>query len=246
MKLNVVPARNGLQWVKLGVRTFFRQPLALAGLALMYFLAMVLVSHIPYAGAVVASFITPATTLGMMAATAEAVTGRFPMPTVLVSAFRAGRQRARAILVLGAIYAVGSLSATYLAILIGGNTGNFNAVSPTTLLAFLFHAPLFLMFWHAPALVHWHGVAPVKSLFFSTVACLRNFGALTVYSLAWTFVTIVLAMVFGTLGLALGGQAMAQSMIIALMPILTAMFFTSIYFTFRDSFVADDAPADPA
>ena len=40
--------------------------------------------------------------------------------------------------------------------------------------ALLLHLPLFLMFWHAPALVHWHGVAPVKSLFFSVVACLRN------------------------------------------------------------------------
>ncbi len=29
MKLNIVPARTGLVWVKLGVSTFFRQPLAL-------------------------------------------------------------------------------------------------------------------------------------------------------------------------------------------------------------------------
>ena len=32
VKLNIVPARTGLQWVKLGIRTFLRQPLALAGL----------------------------------------------------------------------------------------------------------------------------------------------------------------------------------------------------------------------
>ena len=31
MKLNIVPARTGLLWVKLGVRTFVKQPLALAG-----------------------------------------------------------------------------------------------------------------------------------------------------------------------------------------------------------------------
>lgn len=239
MKLNVVPARTGLQWVRLGARTFFRQPLALAGLALMYFIAMVAVSQVPYAGAVIASFLTPAATLGMMAATAEAVTGRFPMPTVLVSAFRAGRQRARAMLVLGAIYAAGSLTATYLAVLVAGGTDNFNAVSPTTLLALAFHAPLFVMFWHAPALVHWHGIAPAKSLFFSTVACLRNFGAMAVYSIAWTAAAAVLVMAFGTLGMLIGGQGVGQSMVVALMPILMAMFFTSVYFTFRDSFLAD-------
>lgn len=242
MKLNVVPARTGLLWVKLGIRTFFRQPLALAGLSLMYLAALLAVSLIPYVGVVLASLLTPAATLGLMAATAEAQTGRFPMPTVLVSAFRAGRQRARAMLVLGAIYAVGSITATQLAVLIMGDAGDFNAVSRTTLLALAFHTPLFMMFWHAPALVHWHGVTPVKSLFFSSVACLRNFGALTLYSVVWGFVTLGLVMVFGTLGLLLGGQGMVQSMLIALMPILSAMFFTSIYFTFRDSFVADEAP----
>src|SRR5574337_618110 len=42
-----------------------------------------------------------------MAATREASSGRFPMPTILVTAFRADRERLRAMLVLGALYAVG-------------------------------------------------------------------------------------------------------------------------------------------
>ena len=58
-------------------------------------------------------------------------------------------------------------------------------LDPRMLVVLLLHTPLFLMFWHAPALVHWHGVSPVKSLFFSVVACLRNFGALLLYGLAW-------------------------------------------------------------
>ena len=33
--------------------------------------------------------------------------------------------------------------------------------------------------------VHWHGVPPMKSLFFSGVACVRNFGAMTVFLLGW-------------------------------------------------------------
>ena len=38
MKLNIVPARTGLQWVKLGLRTFMQQPFALTAL---FFLLLV-------------------------------------------------------------------------------------------------------------------------------------------------------------------------------------------------------------
>ncbi len=52
------------------------------------------------------------------------------------------------------------------------------------------YLPLSLAFWHAPALVHWHGVPPAKSLFFSFVACFKNFGALFVFGLVWVGVFI--------------------------------------------------------
>ena len=120
MKLNIVPARTGLQWVKLGVRTFLKQPLALTGLFFMYMAVVLVISQIPVLGIVLGAMLVPAATLGLMAATAEAASGRFPMPTVLVSAFRAGRQRARAMLVLGAIYTGGSLLATLLGSLLAG------------------------------------------------------------------------------------------------------------------------------
>ena len=53
MKLNIVPARTGIQWVKLGVLTFFRQPLALAGLFFMYTAVVVLLAQIPVIGVVI-------------------------------------------------------------------------------------------------------------------------------------------------------------------------------------------------
>ena len=249
MKLNLVPARTGIQWVKLGVQTFLKQPLALTGLFFMYLAVVLVISQIPVVGPFLGAMLVPAATLGLMAATAEASSGRFPMPTVLVSAFRAGRQRARAMLVLGAIYTVGSLVASLLGALLGGEPAaggdsQMPQVDARTLWTLLLHTPLLVLFWHAPALVHWHGVAPVKSLFFSVVACLRNFGAFLVYSLAWLAVFLTIGFLVSTIGMMLGGLAVARSIMLPTVLVLVAMFSTSLYFTFRDSFHADgDAEA---
>jgi hypothetical protein len=173
------------------------------------------------------------------------------MPTVLLSAFRAGRARARAMLILGAIYTAGSLLATNLALVLTGAsavTGQPTDFDPTALVALALHTPLFLMFWHAPALVHWHGVTPVKSLFFSVVACFRNFGALFVYGMLWLGLFLGAGIVFGVIAGLLGGSGMARGVMMPMALLLAAMFSTSIYFTFRDSFVEDEVPTtgDPA
>jgi len=256
VKLRIVPARTGIEWVKLGAKTFFRQPLALSGLFFMYVAAMLVLSQLPFIGPVVAGMLVPAATLGLMAASAEAGQGRFPLPTVLLSAFRAGRQRLRAMLVLGAIYTGGSLLATALGALMtaappepaaaAAGADVAQQLDARTLVTLLLHMPLAILFWHAPALVHWHGISPVKSLFFSAVACLRNFAALFLYGLTWSGIFLGAGIVLSTLGLALGGAAIVRSLMVPFVLLLVAMFFTSIYFTFRDSFDAGDAPADEA
>ena len=243
MKLNLVAARTGMTWVKLGITTFFRQPLALAGLFFLYIAAIILVAQIPIIGLFIGGMLVPAATLGLMAAAAEAATGKFPMPTILLSAFRAGRTRGRAMLILGAIYTAGSIVATYLATLIAGPaaaTSQGMELDLTALIALALHTPLFMMFWHAPALVHWHGVDPVKSLFFSVIACFRNLGALAIYGMLWLAIFLGAGIVFGLVGAMIGGEAMARAVMMPTALLLAAMFSTSIYFTFRDSFVADE------
>jgi hypothetical protein len=247
MKLNIVPARTGIQWVKLGIQTFFKQPLALAGLFFLYMAFATLLSQVPVIGLVLGLAIVPAATLGLMAATQEAVKGRFPMPTVLVSAFRAGRQRVRAMLVLGFIYAIAFLGVAALVPLLV----DLPAATPATpeammtpafqlamLVAMALYTPISLMFWHAPALVHWHGIPPIKSLFFSLVACMRNAGALLVFGLGWMVVFFGAAMIMGLITLATGNPQVAATAVVPLALLLAAMFSTSLYFTFRDSFVA--------
>ena len=95
---------------------------------------------------------------------------------------------------------------------------------------------LSMMFWHAPALVHWHQVPPVKSVFFSLVACIRNFWAFTIFSLTWLAllmgVVVCVSLVVGLVG----SPALATQLMWPLAMVIAAMFFTSIYFTFQGCF----------
>lgn len=257
MKLNIVPARTGLLWVKLGIQTFFRQPLALAGLFFMFMALMSVATMVPYIGTALALALLPAATLGLMAATQEAGTGKFPMPSILISAFRAGRQRMRAMLVLGALYAAGFLAIIGISALIdggkfarlylvGGAITNELVSAPdfqtAMWVASVLYLPLSLLFWHAPALVHWHGVPPVKSLFFSFVACVRNMGAFTLFGLAWLGVFVVGGLVVLVLASLLGNPGFAGAALLPVALLMASMFFTSIYFTVRDCFAEEPIP----
>lgn len=103
MKLQIVPAKQGLLWVKQGIRTFWRQPLAFTGLFFLFMAWVSLLSMVPFIGAALALLVLPAATLGLMVATEQAAGGKFPMPTVMLVAFRAGQQRLKAMLLLGEI-----------------------------------------------------------------------------------------------------------------------------------------------
>ena len=253
MKLNIVPPRTGLAWAKLGVKTFLQQPLAMSGLFFMFMALLSIASMLPFIGSALALALLPAATLGFMAATQEATKGKFPMPSILISAFRAGRQRLNAMATLGAMYAVGFLIIMGISSLIDGgqfarlylvggkiteemvSRSDFQVAMWVTLALYL---PLSLMFWHAPALVHWHGVAPVKSVFFSFMACYKNFGAFTIYSFVWMGMFLLAMLVVGIVAALFGNAAFATLAMFPIALVFFAMFFTSIYFTFRDSFEA--------
>jgi len=251
MKLNIVPARTGFEWVKLGIRTFMRQPIALSGLFFMFLAVMTLAGMVPVIGLALALALLPACTLGLMAASKEAMTGKFPMPTVFVSAFRAGRQQLRAMLVLGLLYGVGFWVVMGITALFDGGTfashymaGRMPTLEMTqqpgtqvAMLVFMgLQLLLSLMFWHAPALVHWHQVPPIKSVFFSLVACMRNFWAFTLFGLVWMAILVVVVLLITIIASLFGNPQMAGVTLLPVSMLIAAMFFTSTYFSFRDCF----------
>jgi hypothetical protein len=260
MKLQFVPARTGFTWVQLGVKTFIRQPLALAGLFFMFMAVVSVLSIVPLVGSAVSLALVPAATLGLMAATREATDGRFPMPVTLVTAFRSGQARTQSVLVLGGMYAFALLLVLGVASLFSGPTplpvdmAN-NEMTPEMVQSAVFstslwvglalYVPVVMAFWHAPALVHWHGVSPGKSLFFSLAACWANRGAMLLYGLGWLGVFLLGGLLISLLGALLGG---AQTMGFLLYPavlLMASMFHTSIYFSYRDSFSDDGAKPQP-
>jgi hypothetical protein len=254
MKLNLVPARTGFLWVKLGIRTFIRQPLALAALFFMYMSVASLAMIIPYLGVVIALMIEPAARLGLMVAAHEASSARFPMPVVLIAAFRAGRVRLNAIVVLGVLHALACAVVLLVASLftpeIPKDLAKDAVLSPESQLGLmlptlLLYMPVSMLFWHAPALVHFYGISPIKSLFFSLVACLRNWAALLVFGLGWCLAILLVSLPLSLITSMASSPQAALPFIAPVLLALAAMFSTSIYFTFRDSFTADAAPTNP-
>lgn len=262
MKLQIVPARAGVQWVKLGCKTFFKQPLALSGLFFLFVAVTTIAGMIPILGFALALALLPACTLGLMAASREAASGKFPMPTVFLSAFRAGRQQLRAMLGLGALYGVSFLLAIGCSALVdGGKFAGmyFSGTMPTmeaaqdpsmqaAMLVFMaLQVLVSMMFWHAPALVHWHQVPPVKSVFFSIVACFRNFWAFTIYALTWLAVMMAAVLAVSLVVSLVVGPQLAGQILLPVILMVAAMFFTSVYFTFEACFdTSEGSPDDTA
>lgn len=252
MKLIIVPALHGVKWVRSGIRTFWRQPLALAALFFMLMTVMSLVTLVPLIGPALGVALVPAAQLTMMVASVEAIQGRFAQPVLLFVAFQRAPLRQH-MLLLGGLYALGFMAIMGLSAVVDG--GQFALIylgnEPLTReiiqsdtfqmamwSALLLHLPLSLSFLHAPGLVYWHGITPIKALFFSLVTCLRNFWAFTVFAMTWCIVFLVaglmLAIASGFMTVFLGWGT--HGLLITLAMLLATMFFTSIIFTFHDCF----------
>jgi hypothetical protein len=199
-----------------------------------------------------------AATLGLMAATERAASGTFPMPILLATAFRSGKAKSQAMLVLGALYALGflvmmgitsALDGGQLAklYLVGGKLNKevleTDGFQGATLIFLGLYTCLSSLFWHAPALVFWRDVPPVKALFFSVVAVFRNTAAYVVYGLAWLAVFALGGVIVTTIA-ALISPGFAAVLMLPFALLMASMFFTSIYFSYIDSFSSsqDDAP----
>ncbi len=263
MKLKTVPARAGLQWVRAGFRVFVRQPLVFGALFGVTGFAALMLAQLPLVGPVLALALMPAATLAFMLATRSVLAERQPGAAELLAPWRDPTQRRR-LVTLGFAYALAAIVALLAIQALDG--GRFDeamqsiadgTATPETLqgaglgsglvLRMVVVTLLSLVFWHAPALVHWGHMDVPKAVFASVVACLRAAGAFAVLGLVWFAIavgyTLVAQLVFAMLG-------SPQSATIALLPgamMFSTVFYASLYFTFVDAFELDEpAEALPA
>lgn len=251
MKLQIVPASRGIQWVQLGIRTFFKQPLALSGLFFIFLAVMSVLNVLPIVGSVLSFVLMPGVTFGLLAAAREASHGKFPMPTILITAWRSGSVQRSHMLVLGALYTVGLVLILCVTPLVDGGgfakmmlLGEAPSAEERQDMGFQFamlfasglNMPLTLLFCHATALVHWHNAPPVKSLFFSLAAIAGNFRAFAVYGLVWMGIFLGFGIIMAMLVTAIGGVETIAALAYPAAMLIATMVFTSIYFTFEGSF----------
>lgn len=251
MKLQLVPAAQGANWVRQGLRTFFRQPFGLVGLFLMFALLLLGLHVLPTIGTAVGLVLVPAFTSGFVRATQAVEQGRFPMPDQLVMHWIRSRVTRLRMLGLGVLYLLaivlillasvfvdgGTLAHFYL---LGGTLDEEAFKSPAllnaALLTMALYVPVSMAFWHAPMLVADEDMGPAKALFFSWMACKRNLGAFTLYGFTWALFYLALSMVASTIGLLLGGPEAVQIMVFPLTLAMASLFFTSIHYSYRDCF----------
>ena len=262
MRLKSVPARQGALWVKQGLRAFFKRPLAFAALFAAFMFVVFVLALVPLIGPVLGVMLLPLVSLAFMLATRAVVTGGLPTPAVLIEPLKAERPRVVSLVWLGAIYAGATFAALWISSVVDGGAlaALMEAVpaaqtAPDAMAAKLDAPGLFAglvlrfgltgllsaPFWHAPALVYWDGQRCAQALFSSTLACWRNRGAFLVYSLTW-FALVMGFGVFASLVFALLGSP--QLFAVAAVPIsllITTVFYASLYFTFADSFIANEA-----
>lgn len=259
LHLQTVPARNGLIWMRHGFKVLRRRPMALSGLyAMTLTIGLLLPTLLPPLG-----FLTlmalPLVSLGFMIATHLVLQNITPTPAVFVAPLKLTVPRRKAQLMLGAGYATLMLLAVLLAQAIDG--GAFEELQtlmqqskpdPEAVATALSDPRLFwgavtlmtlmtlvsVLFWHAPALVHWGGQGVMQALFSSWMGVWRNKGAFALNGLAWLGLLIGLSMLTGVLAGLLALPAPVMGLLgVALALFLSTAFYSSLYFSFVDCFM---------
>ncbi len=259
MQARRLPAIRGWNWIVEGFRLFRTNPALLTFLVFGYWLTLVFLNLVPILGVVLAPLCVPALSVGVMngcrALERQAQNGF----GLLFSGFRKNRN---VLLVLGAAYLIGSLAVfagsamvdggALLGIMMAGQQPPDDLLQNDQLMlalqvTLILMVPLLMAFWFAPLLAAWEDMPAMKALFFSFIACARNWRPFVVYGLGVAFISAILpGIVLGTVG-ALSAplvRMVAVAMSLPLLFVFVPTLFASFYVSYRDVFVASVEPAD--
>lgn len=258
MRARRLGAAAGLRWIGEAFAVFRVAPVRQLALDLAFLLMLALALSIPAAGFAAVWVLIPALVVGPHSIARAAAGGARPGIDLLFDGFR---RNLPAQLRLGAIYLAGM--ALVLAASVPSDDGHFaramlgvarleyeDLQDPGTQNAMLVVAALQTLLlaalWYAPLLVGWAGLGAPKAVFFSAVAALINWRAFVAYAIGMTllFSLVLLLAIAGTMLLGGSRALQANSAAFAVLWTLLPVWFASSYLSYRDVFVADDAPDD--
>jgi hypothetical protein len=251
MQLKIVKASQGVRWIQDGFAIFLKQPLALG--VLPFFLALVffLVGSVPVVGAILHFAAVPAATAGLMLASRVAANGGMVWPSTLIEPLKASPGATGRLLQLGVLYCLALLGALGLTWFIDGglvlesfmlgkpvdeSTMRNPAFANAGLLLGALLVPISMLFWFAPVLVSLESQSTAKAMFFSFMACLRNWRAFMLFGFAWLGTLFLVLSLFAMLiGITFGNSPAAQLAIAPIFMLLMTVFIVSTYPSYRDT-----------
>ena len=253
-----LPARRGWLWLAGGFILFRKNPPLLTMLVVSYWMLVAMINLIPVVGAIAATLSIPAFSVSLMNACRELDQGRPIGPQLLFSGFR---ENLKELLMLGGLYLGATITilgvsaaadgGILMQMMLGGVSPSEEALGSgqflaATQLALILLTPLMMAYWYAPVLAAWHGFPVGKALFFSFVACLRNWRAFLAYTAAMiVFGALIPGALLGLLAVLMPESVsfFATLFSIPLLLILAPVLFASFYVSYRDVFVVVDEEA---
>ena len=250
-----LPASRGWRWISEGFLLFRKKQLMVTLVVLGYWVLMALINALPLVGQVAATLLIPVFAVSLMNLF-RCVEDDVPVPPqILFSGFR---RNLGSLLVLG--FAYGALSVGILGlisvfdggvllrlIVLGERPAGDTLISADVIvagqLAMAMFVPLIMAFWFAPVLVAWHNLQAAKALFFSLVACARNWRVFLVYAGATLlFGAILPGVVVGMLSLMFSDVSKVFSVMFTTLIVLVILptLYASFYVSYREVFVFDD------
>lgn len=234
-----VPSGRGSAWWSEGWRLFVAAAGTWIGITLIFFVLMVMIAFIPLLGTVATTLLTPVFAGGVMVGCRALDRGGALTVSHLFASFS---DRLGSLLVVGALYLVGSfaiMAVVVMCLIATVGIGGFSALVSgdpfqagfamltsvgigalfAALFGMLLGIPLLMAYWYAPALVVFRNDDPIVAMKTSFNACLVNMMPMLVYS-ALGFVFAIVA----TIPLLLGWL------------VLGPVFVASVYASYKDIF----------
>ena len=255
MQALTLPAGRGWSWLFEGFRIFRKKQLMISLVVLGYWMLMAVINSMPFIGQLGATLLIPVFSVSLMNLFRMVEQGDAIPPAILFSGFQT---QARSLVALGLVYGVLSISilglvsliddgVLYRLIVLGERPEGQALISGNVIiagqLAMALFLPLIMSFWFAPVLVAWHNLPAGKSLFFSLVACARNWRVFLVYAGAVLLLcAIVPGLLVGMLSLMFSNTASLFSVMFTTLIVLVVLptVYASFYVSYREVFSTID------